>query len=111
MRNVTLGAILFVMIVGTLLVVQSLLKETRQIIAITDNRQVELAQVRGEQSNLQRSISEQSTAAYIIARAREYGYIKKGEILFVVANPEALYDENLQDIVVESAMITEDNTP
>ena len=50
--------------------------------------------VEAEKSDMQKELAMKDTDAYIRDTARSlYGYLMPGEILFVVENPEALYDE------------------
>lgn len=47
-----------------------------------------------EQSEMQKELAIKDTDSYIRDKARSmYGYLMQGEILFVVENPEALYED------------------
>ena len=47
-----------------------------------------------EKSEMQKELAVKDSDSYIREKARSmYGYLMQGEILFVVENPEALYDE------------------
>ena len=49
--------------------------------------------VAGEQSDMQKELAVKDSDNYIREKARSmYGYLMPGEILFVVENPEALYE-------------------
>lgn len=62
-------------------------------------------QLRSMQEDLSRVVTEvknKDSAAYIIKEARELGYLMPGEYLFVVTNPEVLY-ETPEAVLVEPA--------
>ncbi len=71
-------------------------------------RELELArdQLEKERKKLAYEIQIADTDEYIIAKAREYGYMMPGELLFVIKNPQALEDgsETIEMYVVESAI-------
>ena len=47
-----------------------------------------------EKSEMQKELAIKDSDSYIREKARSmYGYLMQGEILFVVENPEALYDD------------------
>ncbi|MBR3740624.1 MAG: septum formation initiator family protein [Clostridia bacterium] len=50
--------------------------------------------VETEKSEMQKELAIKDTDSYIREKARSmYGYLMQGEILFVVENPEALYED------------------
>ncbi len=62
--------------------------------------------VEAEKSEMQKELAVKDSDSYIREKARSmYGYLMQGEILFVVENPEALYEEGEMPQVT----VTEDN--
>jgi cell division protein FtsB len=55
-------------------------------------RRIQLSEVQSEKLKLEAELSVAGTDAYIENEARtRYGYLKPGELRFVITNPEALY--------------------
>ena len=48
-------------------------------------------QLTGEQEKLKNTLDIVDTDAFIEYQAREYGYMREGELRFVITNPEVLY--------------------
>ncbi len=62
-----------------------------------DQSRLELAALKNEKQDLETELSAAGTDAYIENQARtRYGYLKPGELRFVITNPEALYGDGAQ---------------
>lgn len=60
-----------------------------------DRARIELAQEQDKTLKLETELSIADTDAYIENQARtRFGYLKPGEIRFVITNPEALYSDS-----------------
>ena len=88
------------MVLCTLVVVRSLDRSAVEMQRQVNKAQEDRAQLSKTQSDLQNEVGQLGTPSYIIRVARsQYHFLAEGEILFVVENPEALYDESPQLIV------------
>ena len=87
-------AIAFVIIAGGIM---TLNRMDSDIAVLEDTaRETRLRQlaVDTEKSEMQKELAVKDSDSYIREKARSmYGYLMQGEILFVVENPEALYDD------------------
>lgn len=103
MHPVLFLCILFVIIAIGGMMISS---ERQQVAAMHDkvtDLSILKAQLEDQKRDLEYEISIAETDEYIIAKAREYGYMMPGELLFVIKNPEALADptEPIEMYVVE----------
>lgn len=103
MRPLIFALILFVIfMIGGMMI-----RSEKQKVAALQDKVIDLsitkAQLLNKKEKLEYEISIAETDEYIIAKAREYGYMMPGELLFVIKNPEALEDpaEPIQMYVVE----------
>ncbi len=62
--------------------------------------ELDLRLAQREESEITQEVANMNRDSYIIAKARELGFLMPGEIRFVVTNPEVLM-ENPQDAQVE----------
>ena len=67
--------------------------------------QIQLRQVNQQQSDMKLELGRADEKAYLEEVARSKGYMMKGDIKFVVVNPEALYDDYqaVQEVAVMEA--------
>lgn len=62
-----------------------------------DQSRLELAALKNEKQDLETELSAAGTDAYIENQARtRFGYLKPGELRFVITNPETLYGDGTQ---------------
>ena len=96
------AVIAFVIIAGGLLTLNRLNADIVVLEDIAREDRLKLLQVNQEKSDLQQKIARRSDPDYLREIARKNGYLKRGEIKFVVVNPEALYDDYqaVQDVTV-----------
>ena len=75
-----------------------------------DQARVEAAAEQDKGLKLEAELSISGTDAYIMNQARtRFGYLKPGEIRFVITNPEALYSNNGQ--VPQLQVVSEGDKP
>jgi cell division protein FtsB len=71
---------------------------TQNLAKEEDQSRLELAALQNEKQDLETELSAAGTDAYIENEARtRYGYLKPGELRFVITNPEALYGDGAQE--------------
>lgn len=99
-RLITVVIIATTMVVCALLLVNNLDEEIAGLENDLKKSEVALRVAQQEIGEINTEISNMDKASYIIARARELGYLMPGEIRFVVVNPEVLAD-NPDEIIVE----------
>ena len=88
------AVIAFVIIAGGLIALNGLNSDIRVLEDTARATRLRQVAVEAEKSDMQKELAMKDTDAYIRDTARSlYGYLMPGEILFVVENPEALYDE------------------
>ncbi len=86
-------AIAFVIIPGGLMAINRLNGDIAVLEAKVVENRLEKAAVGAEGSEMQTELAIKDTDSYIRNKARTmYRYLMQGEILFVVENPEALYE-------------------
>ena len=62
---------------------------------------VRVFELEKEAKDLEEKLRLSQTNAFIENEARtRYGYLKPGEVRFVIANPEALYDKGIADVSI-----------
>lgn len=95
-RVVILAALL---IVCGILLSNKLTGNTRIMEEKNKQAQLELRKDEQTKSEIDVEIKNMDKDSYVIAKAREMGYLRPGEMLFVVQNPDALMDD-YDDVVV-----------
>ena len=85
--------IAFVIVAGGLLALHRLDRDIAVLEDVAREERLEQLQVNREKSTMQQEIARKDDEGYIREMARKSGYLKQGEIKFVVVNPEALYDD------------------
>lgn len=98
-RLFTVLVVAFVIVACGLIVLRSYDDQITVLEDTVKEKEVALRQVQSEQSELEAEIRSKDTNGYIIDKARSLGYLMPGEIRFVVANPEVLYDVPTAEIV------------
>lgn len=84
----------FVIIAGGIMTLNRMDGEIAVLEAAAQETRLRQIEVKTEQSDMQKELAIKDTDAYIREKARTmFRYLSPGEILFVVENPEALYDE------------------
>ena len=84
----------FVIVAGGIMAMNRLNGDIAVLEAEVVRTRLEKAAVNAEGSEMQKELAIKDTDSYIREKARSmYGYLMQGEILFVVENPEALYEE------------------
>ena len=67
-----------------------------------NSQRLRVAELEKEEKELRENISLTQTDAFIENEARtRYGYLKPGEIRFVISNPEALYGDEIPKIQID----------
>ena len=100
-RLITVVIIAITMVVCALLLVNNLDEEIAGLENDLKKSEVALRVAQQEIGEINTEISNMDKASYIIARARELGYLMPGEIRFVVVNPEVLADDPGAAVVEE----------
>ena len=66
--------------------------QLQQMAKLESQYRIQLSEIQNEKLKLEAELSVAGTDAYIENQARtRYGYLKPGELRFVITNPEALY--------------------
>ena len=66
--------------------------QLQQMAKLESQYRIQLSELQNEKLKLEAELSVAGTDAYIENQARtRYGYLKPGELRFVITNPEALY--------------------
>ena len=93
-KLIYVAAIAFVIIAGGVMALNRLNGEIAVLQVEVQKTRLSQIDVKTKQSDMQKELAVKDTNAYIRDKARSmYNYLMPGEILFVVENPEALYDE------------------
>ena len=70
---------------------------TQRLAKEEDQSRLELAALKNQKQDLETELSAAGTDAYIENQARtRYGYLKPGELRFVITNPETLYGDGAE---------------
>ena len=84
----------FVIIAGGIMAMKRLSGDIAVLEADLTQNRVKATEIEAEQSKMKQELAIKDTDSYIRNKARTmYHYLSQGEILFVVENPEALYED------------------
>ena len=84
----------FVIVAGGVMAMNRLGGDIAVLEADLTQTRVKATEIEAEQSKMKQELAIKDTDSYIRNKARTmYHYLSQGEILFVVENPEALYEE------------------
>lgn len=87
-------AVAFVIVAGGIMAMNRLNGDIAVLEAEVVRVRLEKAAVNAEGSEMQKELAVKNDDSYIRSQARTmYRYLMQGEILFVVENPEALYED------------------
>ncbi|MBQ4639951.1 MAG: septum formation initiator family protein [Clostridia bacterium] len=100
-KLITVLIIAVALVACALLLMDNLDQQIDSLKADVKQAEVALRVAQQEQSEIKTEISNMNKDSYIIARARELGYLMPGEIRFVVVNPEVLGDDPGAAVVEE----------
>lgn len=100
-KLITVVIIAVALVACALLLMDNLDQQIDSLKADVKQAEVALRVAQQEQSEIKTEISNMNKDSYIIARARELGYLMPGEIRFVVVNPEVLGDDPGAAVVEE----------
>ena len=93
-KLIYVAAAAFVIIAGGMMALNRLNGDIAVLQVEVQKTRLSQIEVKTKQSDMQKELAVKDTDAYIRDKARSmYNYLMPGEILFVVENPEALYDE------------------
>ena len=83
---------------------------TQRLAKEEDQSRLELAALKNQKQDLETELSAAGTDAYIENQARtRYGYLKPGELRFVITNPETLYADGAE--VPQLQLLNEGDKP
>lgn len=94
--------ILFVIIACGLIILRQISSNIKVLEGEVTQAEQLLREKQDDLSKAEAIVKNKDSAAYIIEQARANGYLMPGEYLFVVTNPEDLY-ETPEAVLVESA--------
>jgi len=103
-RPLALICVLFVILSVGMMMINSVRNSTAIIEERVTDLSIQRDQMYKQYQKLKNEVEIIDDDDYIIAKARQlYGYMMPGELLFVIKNPEALYDadEPIQMMVME----------
>lgn len=100
-KLITVLIIAVALVACALLLMDNLDQQIDSLKADVKQAEVALRVAQQEQSEIKTEISNMNKDSYIIAKARELGYLMPGEIRFVVVNPEVLGDDPGAAVVEE----------
>ena len=100
-KLITVLIIAVALVACALLLMDNLDQQIDSLKADVKQAEVALRVAQQEQSEIKTEISNMNKDSYIIARARELGYLMPGEIRFVVVNPEVMGDDPGAAVVEE----------
>ncbi len=100
-KLITVLIIAVTMVACALLVINKLDRQIEGLQTDVKNAELTLRHVQQVNGDMDTEINNMNKDSYIIAKARELGYLMPGEIRFVVVNPEVLADDPGAAVVEE----------
>ena len=92
-RPLVLLCALFVVIALGIMLINHVRQSTQDVQENVTDLRIERDQALREQQSTENELASVDTDDYVIARAREIGYMMPNETLFVITNTDALYGE------------------